>query len=566
MPSPARTSASTGAHSAQELCNGVARFGIPLPIRQKSSQSVFVVEPTLGIDVSGPSVDAPLGSTPGSDNYIMREGGLEPRPMLSLRGTASQVLGSTPCLGVYDLVSVTNSHYPVWSGRTRMAVYGESGTPNGWSVLSYVAAYGVNEPPALAATEYWDADQIYSADRDENWGLFAAGSYQSMYVTQSNTTVFSTLSGGPRAKFLCSQDNYVLAFNVREGTADYVQRVRWNDRGSASSWTGGLSGFEDLLSMKGQGTRIVAADDRVVLFSDQEIWQGVQRDFPFVWHFAPYDSSRGCPYSWTVAKTPLGIIFLGKDYQVYLLPKGGGPSQPIGQRLHRSIRDLIDQPGRAWAVFDNTTGQYQLYYPIKGGSGYPQRAVYLDINSGAWAPQSFDRQAGGISLARGAEIFLSSSATTWGGLGARSIRWADLNQTWADLAGASEQRAILTGSSVGTLYYLNSNATSDNGTAVESKWPSTGLMGGDPTRQKTVTEFRMDYQGDSSSSVTVSFSRTLGASFDVQVGLNLPAVSGISQAVAFPYFSARYPSFQISSEGQRNRIFRFHLDHRESGR
>lgn len=544
----------------------MAQFGAPLPVRIRSSSSVFLIEPTLGIDASQPSVDAPLGSTPNSDNFIMREGALEPRPCLTLRGPSAQILGNDPVLGAHELVSVTNVRYPIRSGTTRWAVYGLSVTPNDWSVLSYVSSYGINAPPALAATEYWDFAQVYQAERDENIAIGAAGSYQTMYCTQSDTSVFSTLTGAPRAKFVTSLNDYVVGFNIREGTNDYVQRVIWNDRGSASSWTGGLAGHEDLLSMKGQGTRVVTQDNQLVLFSDEEIWRGVQRDYPFTWAFGQLDASRGCPYSWTIAQTPMGLIFLGKDYQVYLLPKGGGPSTPIGQRLHRQIRTSIDQPSRAWAIYDNTHSQYQLYYPIKGGAGYPQRAVYLDINSGSWAPQSFDRLGGGIALTRGVEINLSSSATTWGGLHAAGIRWADLGATWAEIAGGSEARAVLVGSSAGTTFYFSSNATSDNGVGVESRWLSTGIGGGDPTKQKTISEFRMDYQADSSSSVTVKFSQTQGASFGVQAQLDLPAVSGISQAIAYTYQASRYPSFEISSQGHRYRAFRFWLKFREGGR
>lgn len=543
------------------------RTGVPLPVRPRPSILTSIVEPTLGLNVSQPSVDAPLGSTPSSDNWIMREGGLEPRPMLSRRGATSAPLGNNVITGLYELTSVTNARFPLASGTTRVAVYGQASAPNDWSVLSYVSAGGVNDPPNLAAgTDYYDFAQVYFALRDENIAYMAAGSYQSLYVTQSNTTVFSSMTGAPRARFVASLDNYVMAFNIREGSADYVQRAQWCDRGSASSWTGGLSGFEDLLSMKGQGTRIWVQDNKFLLSSDEEIWQAVQRDYPFTWQFGPYDTTRGCPYSWTVTNTPMGTMFLGKDYQVYLLPKGGGTSQPIGQPLHRSIRNLIDQPGRAWAVYDNTYGQFQLYYPIKGGSGYPQRAVFLDINEGSWAPQSFDRTGGALSVTRGAEVALSSSATTWGGLHAAGIRWADLNMSWADLGGVSEQRAVMMGTSNGTLAYMNSVATSDFGTAVECYWQSPGMFGNSPEQQKTVNQFRVDYQADSASSLTVRFSQTLGQSFGVETQVNLPAVSGISQAIVDTYFAARYPAFEVRTQNARPRLFRFHINARAGGR
>jgi hypothetical protein len=541
----------------------MARFGSPLNIGIRSTESVLVVEPTLGLDVSQPGVDAPLGSTPNSDNYIMREGALEPRPMLSLRSTNPQPLSF--CAGAYELVSVTNVKSQLASGLTRWAVYGLSSNPNTWSVLSYVSSYGLNDQPNLVAgADYWDFTQTYYPLADQNLAIGAAGSYQTLYCTQSDSTVFSSLTGAPRAKYVATLNDYVVAGNMKDGNGTYVQRVSWNDRGSASSWTGGLSGFEDLLSMKGAITKVFVQDNRLMISGDQEIWQGVPRDFPFTWDFQPYDTTRGCPYSWTLASTPRGAIFLGRDYQVYLLPKGGGQAIPIGQRLHRTIRNTIDHPERAWAVYDNTYSQYQLYYPIKGGSGYPQRAVFLDINSGSWAPQSFDRSGGQLSLTRGCEIGVSSSGTTWGG--AAGLAWGNASPSWAEMGGSSEARAILAGSSQGTLYYFNSNATTDNGTAVECKWLSTGLGGEDPSQQKTLREFRVDYQGDSSSSLTVRFSQTLGATFGDGTRLNLPTVSGLSQAIAYPYIASRYPSFEVSSQGQRHRLFRFWLSFRRGGR
>ena len=377
------------------------------------------------------------------------------------------------------------------------------------------------------------------------------------------------------AKYVGAFDNYVLAFNIRDpgsNTSDFVQRVQWSDRGSASSWTGGLSGFEDLLAMRGQGTRIMTQENRVILFSDAEIWQGTTSDFPFVFRFAPLDRSVGCPYPFTATGTPQGIVFLGRDLQPYLLPKTGGPAVAVGRRIHRTFRNELDVPERAWATYDPATELYQLYYPIQGGTGYPQRALYLDMDDGSWAPQSFDRVSGGLSLTRGfpvTGVAQSSSATTWGGLQAASIRWADLGMSWAALGGlttSQDARSVYIGSSAGTIYQFSSTVTSDNGTPVESRWRSTGLQGLQPDAQKTVTELRIDYQADSASSLTVRFSQTAGGSFEAGRRLGLPATSGISQAVDYPYLPARYPCFEISCEGHRYRVFRFHVKLRHGGR
>jgi hypothetical protein len=538
-------------------------YGVPLNIPNRSLTSVLIVEPTLGISLDQPSVDVPLGSTPSSDNYIMREGALEPRPMISLYESNPQPMGAIPILGGMEVIDVGGNRLPLVSGTTAWAWY----SVNSWSVLSYVSAFGQNIPPSGSDLDYWDHTQIYYAGVDENLAIGANGSYQSLYCWKANDTVFSTLTGAPPALTVAAFDNFILAANIRSGGSEFVQRVQWSDRGSASSWTQGLAGFEDLLTMRGDIKRLLPLENRIAVLGENEIWQGYRVDFPNLFLFQPLDTSVGCPYPWTAAVTPRGIIFLGRDYYVYLLPKEGGQPIPISQRLHRSIRNLIDRPERAWGAWDNTTGVYQLNYPIKGGSGRPQRAAWLQLDSGSWAPQSYDPVAGSLSLTRGFEVQRSSSATTWGGLQAAGIVWGSLNMTWADLAGASEERAILTGSSAGTLYYFNSNATSDNGTAVRSYWQSSSLGGESPTVMKTMTRLYIDYQADSSSSLSVSVSQNQGASFDLANSVALlPAASGVSQTRVDTYTPARYPCFKVESEGARYRLYRFDVELRYGGR
>lgn len=537
-------------------------YGSRLNIPNRSLTSVLILEPTLGIDASQPSVDVPLGSTPACENVILREGAIEPRPMLSLRNTNPQPMGAVPIIGGLEVISVTGSRYPMVSGTSRWAYFDGAG----WSVLSYVSSFGLNDPPAGANTEYWDHTQIYYVDQDENVAVGANGSYQSLYCWQAGNPEFSSLTGAPRALAVAAFDNFLLAANIRSGTSDFVQRVQWSDRGSASSWTQGLAGFEDLLTMRGDIKRLIPQENRIVVLGENEIWQGYRADYPSLFRFEPLDTGVGCPYPWTATNTPKGTIFLGRDYHVYLLPKGGGQPVPIGQRLHRSIRNIIDQPTRAWATYDHVTDYYELNYPVKSGSGRPQRAAWLNIETGAWAPQSYDVIAGAVSPTWGFEIQLSSSATTWGGLSAAGVRWADLTGSWAELGGASEERAVLMGTSGGTLYYLNSNATSDNGTPVRSFWRSSAMGGDSPGATKTMTSLRMDYQADSSSSLTVSVSRNQGASFEQGVGMALPVASGVSQAETFVYTSARYPMFQVESEGFRYRLFRFLAELRYGGR
>src|SRR2546422_9320566 len=85
--------------------------------KQHSLDSVLIVEPTLGLDVSHPSVNAPMGATPYSENFIIRDGGLEPRPVLALKTANPQLVDRV--LGGAEVVSVTGIRYPFVSGSTR---------------------------------------------------------------------------------------------------------------------------------------------------------------------------------------------------------------------------------------------------------------------------------------------------------------------------------------------------------------------------------------------------------------------------------------------------------------
>jgi len=545
-------------------------YGAPLQVAPRSLTSVLLVEPTLGLDASQPAVDAPLGSTPSSENFIFREGALEPRPDIQLRNANPQPM-TVPVTGGWEFADVLNNRFPVISGTSNLAWYSNGS----WSQLSYTSAGGVNSPPAGSTTSYWDATQIYYDLQDQNIGVLANGSYQTLFCWLSGSTVFSTLTGAPQAKYVTAFDNYLVAFNLRDpgsGTSDYVQRVQWSDRGSASSWTGGLSGFEDLLAMRGAGTRIIAQDNRLILFSDAEIWQGYPSNFPFVFRFEPYDRSVGCPYPWTITSTPLGIVFLSRNLDVYLLPKEGGTARPIGGRIHRSIRQAMDVPERAFGLYDFSTMQYQLYYPTLGGTGFPQQAIYLNLDEGSWAPQTFDPQAGGLSLTRGFTVTglaTSSAATSWDAAGTAGLTWDTAPGTWDSYntgTTSADRRDVYLGGSGGTVYFLSSTATTDNGTPVPNRWRSTALWGEFPGKQKTVTEWRADYQADTASVLTVKFSQNQGGSFEQGVGVTLPAVSGASQAVAYPYVPARFPQFEVTSEGQRYRLYRFWVTARMGGR
>lgn len=537
--------------------------GYPLRLPTSATAQTLVSEPTLGFDSSQPPSDLAPGQSPSMANVILRQGGIEPRPMLTLHNDNPQPMPTVPVSGGLEVVDVLGNRYPLISGTTQWAWYSNGS----WSQLSYVSSFGLSSPPAAVSGDYYDFCQMYSDLRDENFAIGANDSYDTLLCWQAGTGTFSNLTGAPRAKRVAAFNTYVLAANVRSGSSDYVQRVQWNDRGSASSWTGGLSGFVDLLDMRGAITKLHPHDAGVLVFSDEETWYGVPAQFPFTFSFDALDRGVGCPYPWTVTETPLGTMFLSKDYQLYLVPSGGGKPQPIGQRLHRTIRENIDRPGRAFGVYDRSNSLYQFYYAVRGGLGWPQKAAFLDVSSGAWAPQTFDETGNALALSRGFEaIVATSSGTIWNN---ETLTWDLDPMTWDDKGGVSEDRAVFLGSSTGTTYHYSSAVTSDNGAVVRSRWRSGSLspQDADANHMKNVTQINVRYSATADSTVTLRMSADGGQTFNAGQVVSLGQASVQSLARVFVYENALEPCLEVTSENKQGfRLFGFQVLMRQGGR
>lgn len=534
-----------------------SRFGTPRRVGSSSKTTVNIIEPTTGFSLAQPPTDLQPGQTPYSYNFLMREGGLELRPTLT-----SYVSNPKPLdfiTGGETIVSSVNSHFPLVSGTTQMAYY----SAGSWSKLSYISTGGKSTPPSGATTDYWDIIQTYNPTVDDMIAVMGNESYQTLMWWSAGSTVFSTIPGAPRAKYVADFDNFVLGFNIRDvGSVQskYIQRVQWSDRGAPLTWSFGgtsLAGFEDLLDAKGSGTRIMRMDDRLILFFEDEIWQGVRATGNSSFAFSPYDRTVGCPYGWTVALTPLGLMFLGRDLMVYLLPKGGGPATPIGYPVRRQLQNLVNNPQKCFSIYNPITRQYQLYYPVQGGTGLPQECLYINLGENSWAPQTYRSPTGAFSLTRGFVSFndTATSDITWGGM---SGAWGSTLSTWGDFAAVLGQanEAIALGTSSGSMYY-ESNGTMDGPIPIVAQWRSQAIGGDSPRNLKVMQEVRCDYMGTIASVLTVSISRDLGATFDAPFTIALPVAPNEQNVVGYCYTPAQYPVFQVQYSSNAGRLFRF---------
>lgn len=512
-------------------------FGSPAEFRVTSIVSTVVAQPA-GAARNVTLLNQAPGSALSGENYIVRDGALELRPVLSPITASDNPFGARdPLSGAFELQTVNGIYYPTVLRHDTFAQPLGGGLGAAWSETA-----AVSNDTVLSGTAQlrWDTTQIYSDLEDQNVVVAAPDTRQALLYVLPGGSKFKVLTGAIGAKRVAAFDNYVLAGNVfdRSSALTFPQRIQWSDRGSASSWTGGLSGFEDLLAARGEIQRIIPLENRVMVFFDDEIWQGLPNQYPFTFTFSPLDRGIGCPYPWTATVTPQGVVFMGRDFQMYLLPKAGGQPQPIGQAIQRKVRSDITWPDRAFGVYDPNLQQYEMFYCASTDS-YPRNAAFMDINSGAWSFQSFP-----VPLTTGCAVH----------------ERADRNNAVVPLVASSN----------GTIYRLSSEYAKDSlsvsSASVLAYWEFLPFGGETPAAQKLVTQVRVDYDAPSASSLTVRTSANQGETFSPGVRLSLGASSIVSQGVAYVNEASRYPVVRIEQESQRARIHRAHVTARVGGR
>lgn len=554
-------------------------FGTPFQVQPRSTTSILIVEPTLGFDVSHSALNIPEGATPSSENFIMRDGRLEPRSTLSRIGAQTDIgigilTGGTPANTVDD------TRYIVVGAREDGAVV--AGITQFWAYLSPGATswQALNGTFVPAANDYWDFAQIFSDVNDENMivgGVTSRGTVLNTWVVGGSSLSVNPLPGSPGARFVAAFNDYLVAANTAEDGVALPQRVRWSDRGSASSWTGGVSGFQDLLGARGGITRVLPLERRLIVFFEDEIWEGTPVDFPFTFNFQPLDTTVGCPFSWTAAVTPRGIVFMARNFQLYLLPKEGGTAQPVGVQLQRRIRESIVQPAKAFGAYDGVNDHYQFYYSSGASANFANRAAFLHFANGAWAPQSFDTQK--LVLTRAFSAPLSTShVSTWDDFTTYqpAVTWANMTESWDDLLGVGNESLAVLALSAATVFQYSAQQKQDSmessggsigGLARTAFWQSKPQMSDVPTAQKSITCIEVEYVAPSASSLTVRTSPSQGAAFNTGLGLSLMTASQVTQMPAWVQQPARYPVFRVETSEQTGlELHRFHVTMRVGGR
>jgi hypothetical protein len=498
-----------------------SRFGFPPPVPPSSQHTVRAVPLSQGMGPYPWPARAP-GSAGSMTNYLPLDGKIVPRSRISSLNTIRSMLTIN---GIRPRIEVNGNSDTLWiSDRTRHGVIQSNGSI---SIASFTSAFGLGVAGLPTANNRWEyATTYYPGDADDNVLVAAPGlgSWNTLTITYFAGSNFRTsyLTSAPKAQCVGTFDNYVVAWSIDGGTI-FPTRIQWCQRGDPSNWTGEGSGFEDLLEMKGRGCRVMGTNDnRLLLFSTHEIWYGLPATYPAQFQFYPLDRGLGTSAPNTIQETDIGVLFLGSDLNLRLLPRGGGPSQIFAPQLREAIQGVSSAMGSvayttSWAVFDPLQRLYYLYVNQTVDSSF--NAFVLNIDTGEWGRLTYP-----------------TNTDPRVGCGFVAPVSSNINST------------MFYGSSTGTVYSNNTKISVEDGSTVQSVWESPPLATDLHGAYKTITNVHLDYRSSSTGTVNVQVSQDNGAGFlnGSTVTLATAAIRG-QRAEAQMYAGSAIPMIRLTS-------------------
>ena len=340
------------------------------------------------------------------------------------------------------------------------------------------------------------------------------------------TNAYSLLS---RARTVTVADERLVFANTADSAPAGVfpTRIVWSARGAPKNFLiASGAGFTDLPEMRGQIMRIIQDQEGFVILTNLEIWRARPRRDNFAFDWIRITKEISCPFPKTATTTPIGVIFLGSDFDVYAIQ--GSQIKPLalderpddpGERVSRIqnfVEAEIGNGDAAWGVYNINDRRYELH--LDQG-----RALFYDVITGSWWPQTFP-----FILEHGFQVTdpaaYAGKSSTWD---EDDGQWDDDQSRWDDLLLSrppieSRQVAVFTATDI---YRLRNDQTTDNGTAFTCKWNSpparSSLRGLQDVRGAWI-----DYRAKSTGTIAIAarakdsaFSQTLSlASSSASVG------------------------------------------------
>ena len=501
-------------------------FGFPTKAPAPRRFRIEIQRPTLGLHAGEPASNLMPGFTPEAQNFVAEAGGLVPRSGLSRFGDYSF---DEPVLGGAELPDSTGNLAALAASSRSIVFFHPSGAA--WSDLSYVRGSTLLTDDLLSgtSTDYWRAVAIFDGVANEYMAVLSNGVNHLKWLNvvpstsvYSDFTWASEIEGTQSAAALAAINDRLVLFNTTsEDGRKFPTRLVYSARGNPRSFQVlDGAGAIDIMDMRGEGTAAVQAQGQLILFTTDEIWRAVPTLDDYAFRTPERVSDRlGCPYPRTIVVTPLGVVFLGRDLEVYALVGPQLQVMPLGpvepgrpSRVQAYLRENMKDAGRAWATYNARERRYELYFPgPESTEGFATRALYYSLEEQSWLPQKFEKE-----LTFGFELQELSKAQTWDDMA--GVTWDELSTTWRSLEERSNERFVTVFDHEGKIYRMRSDQTNDDGQPIDARWKSHVLNAnvGRPIleeRKKHVTEIWVEYESENTASLGIHLAKDIREGF-----------------------------------------------------
>lgn len=200
--------------------------------------------------------------------------------------------------------------------------------------VSKVGGYSMN------VEDYWRFVQF--GNRVVAAGGLGVPTQQFLVGTDS---VFSDLTGCPKAKFIANVRDFVMTAHIDESGTTTPFRVRWSAINDATSWTIGTNQADSQdIADAGQITGLVGGEYATILM-ERAIVRATYVGTPLIFQFDKVETTRGCQHPGSVANVGHTVFYLSNDG---FYSFDGQRSTPIGaEKINRWFFDEFDADNRS---------------------------------------------------------------------------------------------------------------------------------------------------------------------------------------------------------------------------
>jgi len=278
-----------------------------------------------------------------------------------------------------------------------------------------------------------------------------------------NGTVIADLGGSPPlAKTVVAYQNRLLVAGTVEGGQDYPQRVRWSSAGTIAIWSGGTSGYIDVIDTVDWCVHLSLLRDKCFLYKERSIWEIMYVGGTAVFKPQVRVGGIGTLHPMSVQDLGESHQFFGSDsiydFDGVHLEDEGEKIFPLLYKTGSKIVDLT-YPKRVSSVFVEELGEYWLALPTTDSEGVPDVLLKQSLDK-AWSRRN------------------GQNITCFGyySVASEHVAWEDLTGTWAEMRGTWRRRSLpgyapttLMGKSDGLIYEDDRSTSTDEEMIWETK-------------------------------------------------------------------------------------------------